>query len=163
MFRGKKVLTVALCVCVLGLLATPAFAGDRDVSVDDLKGIPKKNRFLTSVVGGTLLGAGIGALLPGGGDTMLKGMLIGGGAAGEWALAKDRRAASGWRDWAHIGSTAALGTGIGWTACNCNDGAFAGMLVGGGLQAIWQSSRTGGPTVATNRRSTPPPPPPQRQ
>jgi hypothetical protein len=154
MFKGKKFLAIALCVCLFGLL-TPAYAGDRDVAVEDLKGIPKKHRFLTSVVGGALVGAGIGALLPGGGDTMLKGMLIGSGSAGEWYMARNRRAASGWRDWAHIGSTAALGTGIGWTVCNCNDGAFAGMLIGGGLQGIWQSSRTSSPTVATTTTNPP--------
>ena len=151
MARGKRLLLVVLCFCVLGLLVTPAFAGDRDVGVQDLKGIPKKHRFLTSVVGGTLIGAGIGALLPGGANTVFKGMLIGSGASGEWYMANHRQAGSGWRDWAHIGSTAALGTGIGWTVCDCNDGAIAGMLIGGGLQGIWQASRAPSPTVASRK------------
>jgi hypothetical protein len=52
----KKFLSLLLCLCLLGVLSTPAFAGDRDVSVQDLKGIPKRHRFLTSIVGGAALG-----------------------------------------------------------------------------------------------------------
>lgn len=148
MFAGKKLLLILLCLCVLGLIAPPAFAGDRDVGVQDLKGIPKKHGFLTTTIGGALVGAGIGALLPGGAKSAFKGVLIGGGAAGEWYLAKHKRAAAGWRDWAHIGTTAALGTGIGWTVCDCNDGAFAGLLIGGGLQGIWQASTRPSRSVA---------------
>ena len=152
MIVGRRLLLLLLCCCLLGLLATPAFAGDRDVGVKDLKGVPKKHRFLTTVVGGALVGAGIGALLPGGTKTALKGVLIGGGASGEYYMAHHKEAASGWRDWAHIGSTAALGTGIGWTVCDCNDGAFAGLLIGGGLQGIWQASRSPSTTTASKRQ-----------
>lgn len=149
MWRGK-ILAITLGLGLLGLGPTAALAGDRDVSVHDLKGIPKKNRFLTSVVGGAALGAGIGALLPGGGDSMLKGVLIGGGFAGEWYMAKNRNAAGAWTSWAHIGTGTALGTGIGWTICNCNDGAFGGMLVGAGLESIWQASKRPRSTVASS-------------
>jgi hypothetical protein len=140
MSARKNLLTV-LCLCLFGLLATPAFAGDRDVGVQDLKGIPKKHRFLTNVVGGAALGAGIGALLPGGMHSVWKGTLIGGGGFGELYLVKHPNAAGAWRDWAKIGSGAALGTGLGWTACGCNDGAFGGLLIGGGLEAVWAASK----------------------
>lgn len=145
----KKLLLVLLSLCLLGVFATPAFAGDRDVSVQDLKGIPKRHRFLTSYVAGAALGAGIGALLPGGANTMWKGLLIGSGASGEWYMSNHRNAAGGWTDWAHIANGAALGTGIGWTICDCNDGALGGLLIGGGLEGIWAASRSGGTTVAT--------------
>jgi hypothetical protein len=146
----KKFLSLLLCLCLLGVLSTPAFAGDRDVSVQDLKGIPKRHRFLTSIVGGAALGAGIGALLPGGANTMWKGVLIGSGAAGEWYMGNNRNAAGGWTDWAHIANGAALGAGIGWTICDCNDAAIGGLLIGGGLEGIWAASRTPRSTVATN-------------
>src|SRR5262245_26433213 len=140
MFRTKFLLAL-LCICLLGFLAPMALAADRDVSVKDLKGIPKKNRFLTSVVGGAALGAGIGALMPGGFHSVMKGTLIGGGGFGELYLIKHPNAAGAWRDWAKIGSGAALGTGLGWTACGCGDGAFGGLLIGGGLEAIWAASK----------------------
>jgi len=140
MVRGK-ILAIGLCLSFLTTAVTPAFAGDRDVSPQDLKGIPKKNRFLTSVVGGAALGAGIGALLPGGANTMWKGVLIGGGFTGEWYMAKHRNAAGEWTSWAHIGTGSALGTGIGWSICDCNDGAIGGLLVGAGLESIWQASK----------------------
>ena len=139
--RATKLLLITLCICLVGILATPAFAGDRDVGVQDLKGIPKKHRFLTTVVGGAALGAGIGAIMPGGMHSVWKGMLIGGGGSGKIYLVKHRNAAGGWTDWANIASTAALGTGLGWTVCGCSDGAFGGLLVGGGLEAIWQASK----------------------
>ena len=150
MSGGKKFVLIALCLCVLGLLVTPAFAGDRDVSIQDLKGIPKKHRLLTSIVGGAALGAGIGALLPGGANTMWKGVLIGSGAAGEWYMSNHRNAAGAWTDWAHIADGAALGAGIGWTICDCNDAAIGGLLIGGGLEGIWAASRSGRTTVASN-------------
>src|SRR5262249_22141615 len=136
-----KLLQAVLCLCLLGMLATPAFAGDRDVGVQDLKGIPKKHRFLTTVVGGAALGAGIGALLPGGGHSVAKGLLIGGGGMGEIYLRKHKNAAGGWTDWAHIASGAALGSGMGWAVCGCSDGAFGGLAIGGGLEAIWRASK----------------------
>jgi hypothetical protein len=138
---AKKLLLTVLCLCLLGLLATPAFAGDRDVGVQDLKGIPKKHRFLTTVVGGAALGAGIGALLPGGATSAWKGVLIGGGGLGKLYLVKHPNAAGPWTDWANIASTGAFGAGLGWTACGCNDGAIGGLLVGGGLEAVWQASK----------------------
>lgn len=136
-----KLLLALLCLCFFGLLVPPAFAADRDVGVKDLKGIPKKNRFLTTVVGGAALGAGIGALLPGGMHSVWKGTLIGGGGFGELYLTKHPHAAGAWRDWAKIGSGAAFGTGLGWTACGCGEGAFGGLLIGGGLEAVWAASK----------------------
>jgi len=138
---GKKLLLVVLCVCLLGILTAPAFAGDRDVGVQDLKGIPKKHRFLTTVVGGAALGAGIGAILPGGMHSVWKGVLIGGGGMGKLYLTKHRNAAGGWTDWANIASTGALGGGLGWTACGCGEGFFGGLLIGGGLEAVWAASK----------------------
>src|SRR3954469_6734445 len=122
----KKLLLILLGLCLLGVFAAPAFAGDRDVSVQDLKGIPKRHRFLTSIAAGAALGAGIGALLPGGANTMWKGLLIGGGASGEYYMSNHRNAAGAWTDWAHIANGVALGSGIGWTVCDCNDGAIGG-------------------------------------
>jgi hypothetical protein len=150
MSGGKKFFVVLICLCVLGFLAAPAFAGDRDVSVQDLKGIPKQHRFLTSIAAGAALGAGIGALLPGGANTMWKGVLIGSGASGEWYMSNHRNAAGAWTDWAHIANGTALGTGIGWTICDCHDGAIGGLLIGAGLEGIWAASRSGRSTVASN-------------
>ena len=78
---GKKFLTVTLSLIFLLTVVATAFAGDRDVDVRDLKGIsPHRHRYIFSVVGGGLVGAGLGALV-GGAPNVEKGLLIGAGGA----------------------------------------------------------------------------------
>lgn len=134
----KKLRVFLLCFVIL-LLATPSFAADRDMTANDLQGIPKHHHYILSVLGGAALGAGVGALLPGGGNSILKGALIGGGGLSEIYLHRHRYAAGGWSDWAHIADGTALGTGIGWTLCDCGDGAIGGALIGGGGTAAWRA------------------------
>ena len=129
-----------LLIWLLVFAVAQAFAGDPGPS--DLKGIPKKNRYVWAIAGGTAVGAGIGWLLPGGNKSIAKGALIGGSGASFLYLTSHRKALSpGWRPWAHIITNTALGTGIGWTACNCNSGAGVGALIGGGGTIIIQGFR----------------------
>lgn len=139
---------VALSLCMLLFFFAPmAAAADGDVTARDLQGIsPKRHRYLFSVAGGTAIGAAVGVIL-GGGNDITKGMLIGGGGASTAYLHANRNAAGPWRSWALLARHTALGTGIGWTACGCDDGLVAGALIGGGASAIWQASQP-------NRRST---------
>jgi len=131
--------SVALCLALLLAVVSPAMAGDRPVDTRDLKGIsPHRHHYIFSVIGGALVGAGVGELLGGGGD-VVKGMLIGGGGLSAIYLHSHRGAASGWRDWAFIGSHTALGLGAGWTICGCDTGAVSGALIGAGGSAIWRS------------------------
>ncbi|HET7871476.1 MAG TPA: hypothetical protein VFL42_03125 [Terriglobales bacterium] len=156
-----------LLIWLLVFAVAQSFAGDPTPS--DLKGIPKKNRYIWAVVGGTAVGAGIGLLAPGGNKSVAKGALIGGSGASFLYLNTHRRAISpAWRPWAHIITNTALGTGIGWTACNCNSGAGIGALIGGGGTVIIQGfrpqsrglSRAAGvsPPSATAPTTTTPPP-----
>ena len=131
---------------LLLVLAVPAFAGgkphDRDMDPQrDMRGVPhvRAHRWLFATAGGAAIGAGIGTLLPGGMKSTWKGLLIGGGGASSMYLLSHRGTAGGWRDWAFIGSNTALGSGIGWTLCNCNDGAVAGALIGGGGTGFWEA------------------------
>ncbi len=115
-------------------------ASDRPVDKNDLKSIsPHRHRYLFSVIGGTLLGAGIGELVGGGHGNIAKGMLIGGGGLSAIYLHSHRSAADGYRDWAFIGSHSALGLGAGWTICGCERGAVFGLLAGAGGSAIWRA------------------------
>jgi hypothetical protein len=157
MVGTKKLFTLAMCLVLLMVFAAPAFAQtrDREVTRRDLTGVPspRRHRWLTSTLGGAAIGAGIGVLI-GHKTEFVKGMLIGGGGGSALYLHSHPRTFSGgMRDWAFIGSHAALGTGLGWTLCGCNDGAVAGLLVGGGASAWWRASlpdRRNPPVATTN-------------
>jgi len=133
----KKFCTLVLC---LGLLLSMAAAAQtRDPDRRDLRGIsPKHHKYIYTVLGGAAAGAGLGFILPGQ-KTPLKLMLMGGGAGSTWYLITHRDALGSYRDFAMIGGNTALGWGIGWLGCNCRDGAYAGMLLGGGLTAGWEA------------------------
>jgi hypothetical protein len=133
---GRRALS--LVICIIFSCAGNTFAADRDVSARDLKGIPKSHRYLWAVIGGTAAGAGLGIIAPGGTKSAFKGALLGGSLTSAFYLAKNPRAAYGSRGWAHVGTNAALGTGILWTLCNCGSGAWAGGLIGGGGTALYQ-------------------------
>ncbi|HYY69761.1 MAG TPA: hypothetical protein VE734_08510 [Terriglobales bacterium] len=138
MFGNKRFLTLALCLIFL-VSAAPVFAGDRDVDVNDLKGIsPHRHRYIFSVIGGGLVGGGLGALV-GGAPNVEKGILLGSGGMSALYLHSHRSTGGANRDWLFIGSHTALGTGLGWTLCGCNKGALFGALAGGGGSAIWRS------------------------
>ena len=137
---GNRFWSVALCFALLFTLAVPAMASDRPVDTRDLKGIsPHHHRYLFSVIGGTLLGAGVGELVGGGHGNIMKGMLIGGGGLSAIYLHSHRDAADGYRDWAFVGSHTALGLGAGWTICGCTRGAVFGALAGAGGSLIWRA------------------------
>lgn len=137
---GNRFWSVALCLALLMTLAMPALARDRQVDKRDLKGIsPHRHRYLFSVIGGTLLGGGIGALVGGGHGNIAKGMLIGGGGLSALYLHSHRDAAGASRDWAFVASHTALGLGAGWTLCGCGRGAAFGTLAGAGGSLIWRS------------------------
>jgi hypothetical protein len=133
---GRRFLIVILCIF---LFTGRSFSGDLDATAKDLKGIPKSHKYLWSIVGGTALGAGLGVIAPGGTKSAFKGALLGGSVTSAFYLAKHPRALTGWREWAHVGTNAALGTGILWTFCDCNEGALAGGLLGGGGTAVYQA------------------------
>ena len=134
-----------VCLC---LFAMEGFAADPEVSPRDLQGIPKRHKYLTAIVAGTAIGAGLGILAPGGNKSLAKGALIGGSGASALYLWTHRGAAGGWTPWAHIGTNALLGTGVGWTMCDCNSGAGIGALLGGGGTAAIQAFGTRDPNVA---------------
>ena len=141
--RGKKFWCVALCLTLCLMLAAPAFAGDGQTKQNlkqDLKSYsPRHHRYLYSVVGGALLGAGVGALVGGGHGNIMKGMLIGGGGLSALYLHSHRSATEPYRDWAFLASHSALGLGAGWTICGCNRGAAFGLLAGAGGDLIWRA------------------------
>ena len=130
-----------LVIFLIFLLIAPAFAGDPGPR--DVKGIPKKNRYIWAIAGGTALGAGIGLLAPGGNKSVAKGALIGGsGASLIYLMGHPRVVSNAWRPWVAVATNTALGTGIGWTACNCNSGAGIGALIGGGGTVLIQGFRS---------------------
>lgn len=133
---GRRFLIVILCIF---FLTGWSLSEDRDVSAKDLKGVPKSHRYLWAVLGGTALGAGLGVIAPGGTKSAWKGALLGGSATSAFYLAKHPRALTGWREWAHVGTNTALGSGILWTLCDCSGGALAGGLLGGGGTAVYQA------------------------
>ena len=138
MLRARTFCTILLCFCLLIFTCTPAMAADPDITKKDLKGIsPQRHRFLFSVIGGAAVGAGVGVLL-GGGNDVTKGIMVGGGAMSAIYLHTHHRDdLNGWRNWAYIGSYTALGGGLGWTICGCNDGLVSGLLIGGGVTTAW--------------------------
>jgi hypothetical protein len=154
MSRWGKILVLSLCLLVALLFATPAFA-QRDATTSDVKGISRKrSRHFVAVVGGTALGAGLGAAV-GGWSAAGKGMLIGGGGANAWYLSKHHGyGSSKTRDFQFIVGNTALVAGLGWALCDCNDGLVAGALIGGGGTAVWQAMRSRGSRASL---SLPPP------
>jgi hypothetical protein len=143
MSGGKRIWLLVSCLLMLFMLVLPAMAADRDTTVKDLKGIsPKKYRYIFSTFGGAAVGAGIGELL-GGGNDVVKGLMVGGGGASALYLHSHPRAdLKGWRNWAIIGSYTSLGGGLGWTACGCDTGLVSGALIGGGGSA-WYTALHG--------------------
>jgi hypothetical protein len=157
MLGGRKLVGLLMCAALLFFFMVPAFAGDRDMTTQDLHGVPKlrAHRYAFAVIGGAAVGAGLGWLLPGGNTSVAKGALVGGGAMSTFYLMSHRNAAAGWRDWAFIGSNTALGTGLGWTLCGCDTGAVAGALFGGGGTAAWRAmGGAGGVRAAANTAAT---------
>jgi hypothetical protein len=141
MLGGKK--TIGLLLCLLFVIfSVSAYAADRPIDKQDLKGInARRHNWAFATAGGAAIGAGVGALV-GGHTEVFKGILMGGGGGSAAWLHTHRSAMGGWRPLLLLGSHTALGTGIGWTICGCNDGAFAGAMIGGGASAIWQSMKT---------------------
>src|SRR5260370_13592660 len=138
---------------------TPPSRTDRDVSPEDLKGIPKGHRYLWSIVGGTALGAGLGAL--GGTKGAGKGAIIGGSAASAFYLFTHRHTGGSGRPLAIVATNALLFGGLGWLICDCGDGMGIGLLIGGGGTAVIQAFGTHHRTLAkaTGANDTTPPPP----
>lgn len=148
----KKLWGIVLALCLMVVLLAPAaLAADNAENKDNLKQdfrryTPTRHRYLFSVAGGSAIGAAVGVLL-GGGNDITKGLLVGGGGASTAYLHANRNGAGAWRPWAMLAGHTALGSGIGWTACGCDDGLAAGTLIGAGASAIWQASQP-------NRRHT---------
>ena len=112
---------------------------NRDVTAADVKGIPKGHRYMWSIIGGSALGAGLGAISSGKGA--VKGAFIGGGAASSFYLSKNKRAGGSARPWAWVLGNGALVAGLGWAICDCGGGFGAGALIGGGGTALVQALR----------------------
>ena len=66
----RRFLLLIVCLC---LFAMEGFAADPEVSPRDLQGIPKRHKYLTAIVAGAAIGAGLGILAPGGNKSMVKG------------------------------------------------------------------------------------------
>ncbi|HEX2327555.1 MAG TPA: hypothetical protein VHN74_02445 [Candidatus Angelobacter sp.] len=135
---AKRFCTLIVCFALLFSLGAAA-QKDRDPDKRDLRGIsPMRHKYITTVLAGAALGAGLGFVLPGQ-KTPLKLMLMGSGGGSTWYLMTHQNALGPMRPWALIGGNTALGWGIGWLGCNCRDGAYAGMLIGGGATAGWEA------------------------
>lgn len=133
----KKLWVVAICLGLLLMCGSTAFA--RDMDSRDLNGIsPQNHKYIFSTLGGAAAGAGLGFIL-GGGLKTAKLALIGGGGLSTWYLNTHRYALGQWHDWAMIGSNTGLGMGIGWTICDCDNGLIAGALLGGGGTAAYEA------------------------
>src|SRR5689334_2289460 len=91
-----RVLLMMLCLCVFAL---QALAADPEISPRDLKGIPKRHKYVTSILAGAAIGAGLGILAPGGNRSLVKGMLIGGSGASTLYHWSHRNAAGEWTQW----------------------------------------------------------------
>jgi hypothetical protein len=154
MLGGKKSIGLLICL-LLVFMSASAIAADRPIDKQDLKGITaKRHNWAFATAGGAAIGAGIGALV-GGHTEVFKGILMGGGGGSAAWLHSHRSSMGGWRPLLLLGSHTALGTGIGWTICGCNDGAFAGAMIGGGASAIWQSMKTDSPRRTASTASAP--------
>jgi len=155
MAGGKRFWSLLCAALMLLLLAMPALAADPQVTKDDLKGIsPKRHRYIFSTVGGALVGMGIGELL-GGGNDVVKGLMVGAGGGSAFYLhTHPRENLAGWRNWVFMGSYTSLGGGLGWTACGCNTGLVSGALIGGGASA-WYAAAHGTRTNTTATTTNP--------
>ncbi len=162
MLGAKRLWTLAICLCLLFMLALPAFAADPQVTAKDLKGIsPRHHRYVFAVVGGAAVGAGLGALVGGWGNDITKGLLVGGGAASAIYLHSHRHdTIKGWRNWAYMASYTSLGGGLGWTVCGCKTGLGSGLLIGGGATAIWLAENPQRTTPTASNVPTAPNPQP---
>lgn len=133
----RKPCVFTICLGLLVMLGTTAIA--QDMTNQDLNGIsPQNHKYIITTLGGAALGAGLGFIL-GGGLKTGKLALIGGGAGSAWFLHSHRYALGKYHDWAMVGSGTALGAGIGWTICDCDNGLIAGTLIGGGGLATWEA------------------------
>ena len=82
--------------------------------------------------------------------------MIGGSGASALYLWTHRNAAGDWTPWAHIGTNTVLGSGLGWTICDCNAGAGFGALLGGGGTAAIQAFGTRDQGLAKVTGANPP-------
>ena len=133
---------------------------NRDVSAADVKGIPKGHRYFWATLGGTALGAGLGAISSGKGA--VKGAFIGGGLTSSFYLSKNKRAGGSARPWAWVLGNGALVAGLGWAICDCGGGFGAGALIGGGGTALVQALKPHQKTltkITGADEQTPPNPP----
>ncbi len=158
---GRKLIGLALSLCLLLFITIPAMAADPNVTLNDLKGIrPDRHRYLFSVLGGAAIGAGIGAIV-GSGNDITKGVMLGGGGLSALYLHSHRRdTLKGWRPWAYMGSYTAFGGGLGWTLCGCKSGLGGGLGIGAGAAAVKAAWNPGHSTATA---TTAPPPRPRRQ
>jgi hypothetical protein len=193
---SRRMLAIVCCVC---LLAATSFAGGpptpsagrdsssrangdsatagRDATSADVKGIPKRHRYVWATIAGGALGAGIGALLPpGSGKSAAKGALMGGGLASSLWLSSHKNDPMKYRPLAWIVGNAVLVGGAGWAICNCGKGFPIGALIGGGFTGAVQvfeprhhstlSKITGAgennPQPQVTPQQQPPEPPPQQ-
>lgn len=152
----KNFWVLVLCLgFILPITATAQSrnATTRDVDKRDLQGIsPQHHKYIFSVLGGTAVGAGLGFVLPGE-KTPLKLAMIGGGGASTWFLHTHKATLGPYHDWGMITSNTALGGGIGWLGCNCNDGLIGGTLIGGGATAVWEALKNDHAARATFNNS----------
>src|SRR5207248_1653460 len=150
----RKLLIIVVALCVTVVFTTPSYAADGPNIKQDLRRVnPRRYSYLFSVVGGAALGAGVGAIL-GSGSALAKGALIGGGGISELYLTSFPDFAQGYRSWGYLLSNTALGAGLGWTMCDCNNGLAAGALVGGGGTAAleaWHAKKNTTTARATSR------------
>jgi hypothetical protein len=133
-----KALILIFCI---GFIFPVSLLGQQSRPADkrDLHGISAhRYKYIFSVAGGTAVGAGLGFVLPGE-KTPLKLAMIGGGGASTWFLHTHKAELGKYHDWGMITSNTALGGGIGWLGCNCDDGLIGGTLIGGGATAVWEA------------------------
>ncbi len=150
--RGSKLLGLVLCFVFLLWFAAPVFAADPPMDAKrDLQGIsPKRHRYIFTVLGGAAVGAGVGALV-GSGNDITKGVLVGAGGASSIWLHSHHREGGALRPWEYFASHTALGAGIGWTICGCNDGLISGTLIGAGGDLLWQTMTPSGRRATSAR------------
>ena len=155
MYSGKKPLTLLLALLVALIFTLPSYAADAPNLKQDLRRVnPRRYSYLFSVLGGAALGAGVGAML-GSGNALAKGALIGGGGVSELYLTSFPNFAQGYRSWGFLLSNTALGAGLGWTLCGCNNGLAAGSLIGGGGTAALEAWHAKQNTTTANARQRP--------
>jgi hypothetical protein len=137
--QHKKVWVFAICLGILLMFGSSAFAQSKDMTSRDLSGIsPQNHKYIFSTLGGAAAGAGLGFILGGGAKTA-KLAMMGGGGASTWFLHTHKYALGQYHEWAMIGSNTTLGMGIGWTICDCDNGLIAGALLGGGGTAAYEA------------------------